>query len=334
MVNNKSNTTKIIDVTEATDDQWLLTCQKCEYATYFHTPQWVDLFSKYSKGRIYPRIKKITFNDNLSAIVPLVCVDFIFGAIKAYQSAPAGTFGGWISSDNLTHAHAQALVDFMLGFSNIVWRENPYDPFLKSIAIAGAARDFTQAIDLTKSEDELRAATSRAHAKALAKARREGVFVTEAQGIDDWKRHFRGYERSLARWKTAGTEKKLNKPYSWELFEAMFKAASPNVKLWCARCKGEVAASVICFYWNRHAVAWHGAALEEYFEVRPNNELYQHMIDDARENGYHWFDCNTPGGLKGVAEFKDHLGTQRLQSRLLDKTSLARKIVRTIKKRL
>ncbi|HEX7510929.1 MAG TPA: hypothetical protein VF335_06490, partial [Chitinivibrionales bacterium] len=159
MIEKEQNTIKIAQVTEATEEQWLQACTTCEYATYFHTPQWLALFSSCSKGRVYAATKAVTFQDGKTAIIPLACTNFLKGVIKTYQSAPAGTFGGWISSDNLTRAHAKALVDFMLGFGNIMWRENPYDPFLKSIAIAHATQDFTQTIDLTKSEDELRAAT-------------------------------------------------------------------------------------------------------------------------------------------------------------------------------
>ena len=332
MIDKNKDTINITEIRHATEAQWQQTCKECDYATYFHTPQWFELFLRYSNGRIYPVTKKIIFDDGLSAILPLAATVFLKGALTTYQSSPAGTFGGWISSDILTQAHAKALADYMLALTNVLWRENPYDPFLKALNLTGALHEFTQAIDLTKTEVELRSASSRAHAKALAKARREGVYVTEAEGMSDWKQHFKAYEQSLARWKSSGTAKKLNRPYRWEFFEALFATGLPNVKLWCARYKGAVAASVICFYWNRHVVAWHGAALEEYFEVRPNNALYQHMIDDAKDNGYHWFDCNTPGGLKGVAEFKDHLGTQKLQSRLVDKASIPRRIARAVKK--
>jgi lipid II:glycine glycyltransferase (peptidoglycan interpeptide bridge formation enzyme) len=86
-----------------------------------------------------------------------------------------------------------------------------------------------------------------------------------------------------------------------------------------------VAASVICFYWNNHAVAWHGAAFEEFFDLRPNNLLYDHMIRSAFHQGYQWFDCNPAGGLAGVIAFKDNLGALRMQSRIVDQSSLVKK---------
>jgi lipid II:glycine glycyltransferase (peptidoglycan interpeptide bridge formation enzyme) len=143
-------------------------------------------------------------------------------------------------------------------------------------------------------------------------------------------RHFEGYLASRARWEKAGSQKSIP-GYSWELFELLFNTRSPHCKLWCALYKDKIVSSVISFYWNHHAVAWHGGAFEEYFDVYPNHFLYQEMVRDAHEKGFHWFDFNTTGDLSGVASFKDGLGTQRISSRVLDKSSLAKKIARTVK---
>ncbi len=311
---------------------WEEVAAACPYATYFHTHEWADIFFKYSEGRIRPAPRLITFNDGINVLLPLSRKHYAINAFNIFLSSPAGTFGGWISRDGLSANHTGILIDYLLAAGNIAWRENPYDPLLGACSIPGAEDDFTQVVDLTQSEEKLRASASRAHAKALRKALREGVSVTEADGLDDWRQHFRAYESAQVRWKKAGTEKKHVKPYTWDLFKIIFEKKSPHCKLWCARVKDAVAASVLCFYWNHHAVAWHGSALEEFFSLRPNNLLYQHMIDHARAAGYHWFDCNTPGGLKGVVEFKDNLGTQRKKSRMIEKVSMKRKIIQKIRR--
>jgi hypothetical protein len=323
---------RIIDDRIATLNEWNEACNECEYSTYFHTPQWVDIFSSYTHGRLKPYPKKITFSDNCSVIISLSKISHLKGCYSTYISSPAGTFGGWISKDKLNSDHAGALTGYMLKFSNITWRENPYTPCLKDIAIPGSIQDFTQTIDLSLSMEDIEKSASRAHVKALNKATREGVFIREAQSIADWQEHFRNYELSVERWKKSGTAKKMVKPYTWAIFKNIMDKDPGHCKLWCAIYKNKIAASVLCFYWNRHAVAWHGSALDECFGVRPNNLLYQHMIVNAKENNYGWFDCNTPGGLKGVVEFKDHLGAMRLTSRFVDKTSISRKCARAIKK--
>jgi hypothetical protein len=215
---------------------------------------------------------------------------------------------------------------------NVSWRENPYDPLLHEVDIPGSVDEFTQIVDLTPSAENNQNAPTRAHAKALRKAVREGVTIHEAESLSHWKEHFRIYEESLVRWEKAGTAKKRFRPYTWDLFKIILDINPACRKLWYAEYKGAMAASVLCFYWNRHAVSWHGGAREEFFGVRPNNLLYQHMIDHARKNGFRWFDCNTPGGLQGVIEFKDNLGTQRIRSRFVDKVSKRKKLGQMIRR--
>jgi hypothetical protein len=325
---------RIIDIDDASEEKWLEICEACEYSTFFHTPQWANLYYVYTERRVKPTPRIITFEDKSRAIILLSRENFFRGLLKKYISSPAGTFGGWISADLLTIDHTRAMLDYMLKLPDLFWRENPYDPFLRTLPIPGAADEFTQTIDLTQSPESLQKSISRAHAKALRKAIREEVTIHESCDLADWKQHFSAYESSLNRWKKNGTLKKSAQPYSWKMFELLFISKSPHIKLWYARYKGNLAASVLCFYWKHHAVAWHGAALEEFFNVRPNNLLYQHMIDHAKKCGYRWFDCNTPGGLSGVVEFKDNLGTQHLSSRLVDKASPVRNILRKIRRTL
>jgi lipid II:glycine glycyltransferase (peptidoglycan interpeptide bridge formation enzyme) len=77
----------------------------------------------------------------------------------------------------------------------------------------------------------------------------------------------------------------------------------------------------VCFYWNSHAVAWHGAASPEDFRIRSNHLMYYEIMKDAAGKGIHWFDMNPSGGNRGVVEFKEHLGTVKLQSRIVVRRS-------------
>jgi len=303
----------------ASTEEWLDICTCCSYATYFHTPEWAELISTYTGGTIQPFPRIVTFSDNTTALVPLSYSRHIHGLLKTYVSSPAGTFGGWIARQPLTIVHTKALIDYMQSFGNIVWRENPYDPVLKDVAINHSSYDFTQTINLQCDYGTIFKTASRAHHKAVRKATREEVTIVEAATIEDWQHHFAAYQASLERWKQAGTIKKRLKPYTWELFRLIAEKPPEHRTLWLAMHNDSIVSSVVCFYWNKHAVAWHGSAFAEHFNVRPNNLLYEHMIHDAYKRGYHWFDCNTPGGLQGVIEFKSNLGTEKKTSRFVDK---------------
>jgi hypothetical protein len=318
--------TPVLRITErrrARRDEWESVCRQCEYATWFHTPAWVDLCAReYRRGSMVAAPELIRFSDGASALLPLACRHYLGGAVRLYWSMPAHTFGGWLSVDKLTVGHAMLLSGILRKLPDLVWRENPYDPVLASLSFDGAREDFTQAIDLTGGSSVVAGRFDYAHRKAARKAAASGVTVAEAVHFEEWESYFSLYDASRARWK----ERRIAKGdgYSHAFLGSLFEAAPEVRKLWLARVNGVVAAGILCFYWNRHAVAWHGAGGAEFFMYRPNNLLYEHAIRHAAEEGYRWFDCNPSASLRGVMEFKEHLGAIPLRSRIIEKKSFIR----------
>jgi hypothetical protein len=305
---------------EASRDVWERACSTCPYATFFHTPAFADLFVKAGGGGTVAAARSIRFDDGATCIVPLVKRRFLGGALTLLHSMPGATYGGWISESSLDIRHTRALIAHLLAVPTIIWRENPYDPLLGGVEIAGSGDDFTQTIDLRDGYDAVRTRFDHAHRKAVKKALANDVAVVEASERGDaWEDFFSLYAVSRDRWKERGLLR--SRGYGRPLFEALLEIPPRSRKLWMAYVKDHPAAGILCFYWNRHAVAWLGAGAAEYFDRRPNNLLYEHAIRHAAESGFHWFDCNPSGGFKGVAEFKEHLGAKRLRARVVDRRS-------------
>lgn len=310
-------------------EEWEEMCRACGYATFFHTPIWADIFVRTNGGRMAPATEKVEFNDGAVAIIPMVYKGYLGGCFRLYFSMPAGTFGGWLSADSLTKEHAYQLIACFQEIHDLVWRENPYDPLLASIDMRNTVDDFTQTIDLRQGFAVAEARSDNAHRKAVKKAYDNGVSIIEASNLEQWRSYFLLYEASRDRWK----KKKLlrNRGYDWTIFEEIYRSPPEHRRLWLAQVKGTPVAGILCFYWNRHAVAWHGAAAAEFFECRPNNLLYQYVGRHAAEAGYHWFDCNPSGGFKGVVEFKEHLGARKLRSRVVNNRSFFRRTAEVVK---
>lgn len=87
--------------------------------------------------------------------------------------------------------------------------------------------------------------------------------------------------------------------------------------MWLAELDGQIVAGAWCFYWNRHVVYWHGAALTAIRSVGATDALIDHVIQDACEHGYEIFDFNPSGGHAGVAAFKRHFGASELPTRIV-----------------
>jgi hypothetical protein len=314
-----SSAVRIVSRRAANREEWERACAACSYATFFHTPAFADVFIKTSGGRMASATQTIQFSDGATCVLPLVNKHFFGTIIRISHSMPGATFGGWVSADPLTEQHARALVAHVRTIPEFIWRENPYDPHLAAIDIGNCSEDFTQTIDLREGYAVASARFDHAHRKAVKKALAKGVSVIEASAAEQWERYFALYSASRDRWKERGLVR--NRGYDLALLRALFELSPSSRKLWIAQVKGASAAGILCFYWNRHAVAWLGAGAAEFFAYRPNNLLYENVIRHAAEAGYHWFDCNPSGGFRGVVEFKEHLGAQKLRSRIVDRRS-------------
>ena len=288
------------------DSIWL----RCDYATYFHSREWAEIWNIYSEGNISPEPYLIVFSDGRKAVLPLSSSRSYKGLIRNYLSSPGGTFGGWISEDNLLEEHAVLLSEYLYNKGGtLFWRFNPYDELVGKITIPTTTQDETNAINLLGGFDAAYNSWTKGHKSATTKARREGVSVRLASSLEDWQNYYEVYEDSLKRWGD-----KASSRYEWKFFEEICRRNSPNVKLWLAIFQERVVAGALCFYAKRHVVYWHGAALEEHFHLRPVNLLMYEAILDACNHDYSWFDFNPSGGHEGVKAFKKSFGAIEIKT--------------------
>lgn len=311
-------------ICSATPDEWDKIWRECDYATYFHSREWSEIWNVYTEGNIYPDAKLIIFIDGKKALLPLSYQKKFKGLVKKYLSSPAGTYGGWISSDGIGVEHVALMTKYLTKkLGNLIWRINPFDPNLKNIDIYNAQNDFTQYLNLNNGFDSIYKLWTKGHASAARKARKEGIIIKESRLWKEWEQYFKIYEDSIRRWGNT-----VSSRYSISLFKAFFKKHSPNIKLWLAYFEGKPIAGALCFYHNHHVVYWHGATLEEYFLKRPSNLLQYEIIKDACEKGYWWYDFNPSGGHEGVINFKKSFGTIKLASNVIIKENMLYKTIR------
>jgi hypothetical protein len=306
---------------KATDEEWDAIWNRCEYSVYFHSREWAVIWAYYTRGYLRPDPWLIEFSDKTKALLPFSCylerltdagVKYMpseapRGCKKNFMSSPAGTYGGWISGDDISREHAELLVELLAEkFPDTFIRVNPYNEVMLASGLNGV-HDDTEVLDLTRGYHLIYKGWTKGHRSAAQKASREGITVRLGTSIDDWREYSEIYGASLERWGDKATSR-----YGWKLFEEIYKTNSSRVKLWLACKDGLAVAGALICYSKRHAVYWHGAALDEYFNLRPVNLLIQEAIRDACENGYRWFDFNPSGGHEGVRAFKRSFGTRPL----------------------
>jgi len=310
--------------------EWDETWESCDYATYFHSREWAELWERHSQRRLRPWPRSLEFSDGCRLVLPLTARVGRFGMLHGWESSPAGTFGGWISTDELTSDHVQLAVEWLRReCPDLVWRVNPYFEPRDYVDGLGAREDVTHVLDLADGYETIAEGWKKSGgstARKIRQAERSGIRGREAGSQRDWTEYVACYESSLSRWGDAATLR-----YAPELFEILRELQSPHVRLWLALLEDAVVAGALCFYARSHVVYWHGAARAEYFDRRPVNALMAEIIRNACESGYRWFDFNPSGGLQGVESFKTSFGALPLDCPVVVQHSTARPALRLLR---
>ncbi len=319
-------TVRITDNRPASSQEWDSAWKTCDYATYFQSREWSDIWRVYTHNKIVPQPLFITFSDSKTVVLPLATRRVAAGIFKEYLLSPGGTYGGWLCEDGLTAEHVKQLNEFILkNCKQLVWRLNPYDEQAGVWTHENAEADESHAIDLSEGFAAVFKNWSKGHRSAATKSRREGVEIREAQTIEDWRAYFGAYEDSIRRWGD-----KTSMKYRWELFEELFRRDTSHIKLWLGIYDDKIISGQLCFYAKNHVVYWHGAALEEYFKLRSVHWGLHEAIRNACESGYRWFDFNPSGGHEGVKSFKKGFGASPRQCPVVRVSSGSLRAVRAI----
>jgi len=299
----------------ATAAEWDAVFTACDHATFFHSRDWAEVWQRYTGGKVEPAAWSVSFSDGSTAFLPGSRTRMRPGLSRRYISSPADTYGGWLSTDELTVEHRELLVAHIRRrMPNLSLRVNPFEPSMAGVKFGVVVHDETHALRLSDDMDAIEKRFSKGHRGAIRAARKNGVTVSLATELEQWKSYYSAYEDSLRRWGPRATSR-----YTWSLFDDLYRLASPRVRLWVAERDGELLAGALCFYARSHVGWWHGAAFESAFHLRPVNLLLAEAIRDASRCGYSWFDFNPSGGHAGVESFKRRFGA----------TPLAAPVIRT-----
>jgi hypothetical protein len=311
--------------------EWDDVALSSKYATFFHSPIWAALCCDLYQKSISVCCK-LTFTDQVTLYLPSLLETKLFGTIKRYFSMPCGTYGGFIYNPDLgvTIDHIKEGLAYLFKKDNWVIRENPFDPITQFSDCGERTDDFTQCLAIDSGYTAFESGTDYAHRKNLKKAMHAGVKVEATEDWNRWIEYYAVYEKSISRWE----KKKLSRRsfYPLEFIKKIFDIDPKYRKLWIATCNGKIASGIICFYWNRHAVAWHGAGDQEFFFARPNNLLYDKAIHHACSYNYLWFDCNPSGGFEGVIQFKKFLGTQMMPAGVISNSNGLLRLIQLVRK--
>lgn len=324
-----------VQVETPSRETWAAIWRECEHATFFHGPEWAELWTRFNGGKTRSVPEQVNFSDGRRAILPLCFEHKLHGVLSRYVTSPEATFGGWISSDPLDFEHGRWLLEHLLDnrAASVVWRMNPYDDLAFEVGKHRGLlcrNDETHALLLEPGAEALLTKFKNGYRSDIRKAiKRDRISVDVATSLDEWRAYYRVYLETLRRWGHRSEE-----GYPWELFQAFSDLRSPHVKLWLGRYDGAIVSGELCLYAKRHIVSWHAATLTDYLSTGIAKVQIFRVIEDACRSGHSWFDFNPSAGLAGVRKFKESFDAKPLPAPLVYVDSGIKRVIRRVASRL
>lgn len=312
-----------MQVRKIDESEWRNFVDNCPSATFFHTPDWYQVWKDYLGWGIEARY--FSFKSGNTALLPLCSRKRLKGLIKEYFSGPVGTYGGILTNTPLSKDEAILLERYLSNFNSLQIRMNPFNSILGDTFFT--EKDFSQTIALSQGWESIIDSWSKNHSRSVKKGIREEVQIRTAFK-NDWKHYYGIYQDSRKRW-----GEKASNNYSWDLFKILSQLSPTVCKLWLAFKDEKIISGCLCFYYNQHVVYWHGATLSTHFHLKPAHVLQHHIIKHAAEEGYRWYDFNPSGGHEGVVNFKAGFGAEVIASDIFKKQPLLFNLNDSIRKK-
>jgi FemAB-related protein (PEP-CTERM system-associated) len=233
-------------------------------------------------------------------VLPLFLIkSFIFGSCLV--TSPFLTFGGLLAAnDDAALALVEKTQDLVrarrLKYAEI--RNDHPSPHFEHTKLAY----YTLVLDLTAGEDKLLKSLHPTARRNVKKAQQSGLEVVE--GVEHLD-HFIKINFSNMR--------RLGTPAHGPAFFRNIARHFPDAMLLMARRGGSwVGGMLLVSFKNTIHMPW-VAALEEFFEMRPNNLLYWEAIRRACSRGFRFFDFGRSKQDQGTYRFKAQHGAQPVQ---------------------
>jgi lipid II:glycine glycyltransferase (peptidoglycan interpeptide bridge formation enzyme) len=307
--------TTILNVRDATNDEWDEMWQSCDYATYYHSREWAEIWQSYTNGTIQPAPKMVIFSDDIKVVLPITRQNYYGRIIKRFglvgpPSEVKVQYGNWLTNYTLTDEHIALLSNYLIdNYRNLVWRLNPFDEHSKKVSVSSKyirRKPFvTYMIDLTRGIDYIYSNLKKSCRNQIKQGIKNKLVISEGTDIIHWKEYYEIYLDTVKKWGS-----KALYTLDWKIFELLFKTYNRHNKLWLTWYNNIPIAGCICFYSHRKILIWHSASLTEYLYLRPVNLARYEIIKDGIDKNYSWLDLDTAGGNKGLQDFKKSFGPE------------------------
>jgi hypothetical protein len=277
---------------------------------YSQLPKWA-----YNWEKSYPEYKVgtklFTFPDKTKILIPLIEKSAKYG-YKQLISLPYGTFGGILWDKKPSKLQIRYIIKNLLA-RNILSVEiypNPLNwteiQFLEDYGFQ-ANLVFTHILYLNKEYEKIWKNVFKNRTQ-IRKALKEGINIIIGKDSSHIQAYYELYMSSVEKWKEL-----KGGIIPFHFLNNLFCSDKENIRCYMAQYKGKYIAGAIILYGKKNCFYWTGGMLKEYSYCRPNNLLFNKIIEDACSEGYSYFDMGASVGLPGVEKFKESFGAKKVE---------------------
>ncbi|MCH8494075.1 MAG: hypothetical protein LAT57_00400 [Balneolales bacterium] len=319
---------KIIDSTFVSVDTWKRYWQNCRWSTFFESPDWSEVWhSSFGSGFSATPIE-LTFSDGFRCLLPATSGKRAKGLVTNLEMCPSGIYGGPLSTEIPSARHLSLISKHLnTNYADYYFQINPF--LLKEIQlseevfaqISGYTKDFTQAVNLDKSVEEITRKLRKKRIVQTAKSiSKKGIRLQKGSDITPF---YDVYQQAQQRWGSVSVS------YPMHVYENLLKYQ--NCDYWIALDdKESFLGGGIFLIGNQSVNTWLTIFTSESMKLRVSELFYSELIFHYKKAGLSWFDFNPSGGNEGVSHFKSRFATERLDTLVFSQTSVVSKLAKTL----
>lgn len=151
--------------------------------------------------------------------------------------------------------------------------------------------------------------------RAIRKARKFGVEISPIKGREEIPEFYNLY---LAMVRRNNTIAKYPITLALAIYDHLITSSQANILF--AEYEGKKIAGICLIYSKKYVHYFQHGSLSIYFNIRPNDLLIHHAIEDAILNGKDYFDfMNSPPADLSLMRFKEKWGAERFELNTYDK---------------
>ena len=281
---------------KSTMEEFVEILRKCDNATFFHTPMWLDAVKHFWGMEWFYDQKRI---GNTDVLMPISIYE---DSVEKYYFSTFKGYGGILTTEQILdeEEYLELEREFFIKYSNFKTRDNPLSPWHSTIS-SNSMIDIGYIVNRNDKREQCRS-----HRRKVAIAIKNNIVCRRAQS-NEWNVFYQNcYLSTVSSWKNPSIV------YSYQFFDYLHQF--DGVELYVAEVSGKIIAGIISLSFGKHTHLWLSGINNENKHMEPIYLLINNMIDYLLPSETVFVDLGVSGRNDNLLFFKRGFGGEKYES--------------------